>query len=131
MGPLRQAKSKKILAYITLVCGEVDVKDGDERPLDEPDYQYLQYPAIKIARLAVGTDYRNSGLGRNLVQLAMGIAKDVICPAVGCRFVMIDSKRDAVEFYKKCGFEILNTANNLALEMPVMFVDLHKLPLPD
>ncbi len=120
---------RKFVGYITLVCGEVKVNDGDVNLVEE-DYDYLQYPAIKIARLAVVDGTRLSGIGKTLVEISLGIAKSTVCPAVGCRFVMVDSKQSAVEFYKKCGFTLLNTQANLALENPVMFLDLCKTGAP-
>lgn len=117
----------QVAGYMTLVCGEI-VLEGDESLLDEPDvqYRYKSYPAVKIARLAVDKDHRGADLGTLLVQIALGTAKDVICPAVGCRFVAVDSKKQAVEFYLKQGFTLLNTPGNRARSEPVMFIDLHK-----
>jgi hypothetical protein len=65
-------------------------------------------------------------LGKALVDLALGIAKREISPSVGCRFVMVDSKRNAAPFYEKCGFTILDTPANRDRVEPVMFVDLKK-----
>jgi len=118
---------KKIIAYITLVCGEI-VLEGNDQLLDEPDlhYKYKSYPAIKIARLAVDARRRGEDVGSVLVQVALGTAKEIICPSVGCRFVAVDSKRDALEFYLKQGFTILDTPENKKRNEPVLFVDLHK-----
>lgn len=119
---------ERLYGYITLVCGEV-VVDGDGPALAEApgvDYPYSHFPAIKIARLAVDSGLRNSGLGRNLVQIALGVAKRVICPAVGCRFVMVDSKQSAVPFYTRCGFTTLDSPENRDRDEPVMFVDLNR-----
>lgn len=120
----------RVIGYITLVCGEVVTGDDDGPLLQEEGLKYLynHYPAIKIARLAVDQAYRGSGLGEGLVQLAFGRAKDIICPAVGCRFVMVDSKKTAVTFYEKCGFTLLDTQANRGRDEPVMFVDLSRLP---
>lgn len=120
----------KILGYVTLVCGEIVLEDEDDRLLcgEGVDYHYKHYPAVKIARLAVDRRCRGSGLGSHLVNLALGVTKSVICPAVGCRFIVVDSKRAAVAFYEKCGFTILDTATNRARMEPVLFVDLHKTP---
>lgn len=118
----------KAVGYITLVCGEV-VTDEDGKGLaNEPglSYPYNHYPAVKIARLAVDKSLSGSGLGRELVNLALGQAKRVVCPAVGCRFVMVDSKRQAVGFYEKCGFTILDTHTNKSRDEPIMFIDLNK-----
>jgi len=124
-----QEDSRKVLGYITLVCGEVVIGDDDPRLIenDNVNFQFNQYPAVKIARLAVDKRISGAGLGRDLVSLALGQAKNVVCPAVGCRFVMVDAKRDSVKFYEKCGFTMLDTVENKSRSEPVMFVDLHKI----
>jgi hypothetical protein len=82
-----------VKAYITLVCGEVVTDTGDGGLVVENglNYPYRQYPAVKIARLAVDRRLQGTGLklGTQLVDLAIGIAKDQICPAVGCRFLVL------------------------------------------
>lgn len=118
----------RLVGYITLVCGEVVTGDGDDPLIQENGLKYLynHYPAIKIARLAVDHRYRKIKLGQVLVELAFGVAKDVICPAVGCRFIMVDSKQASVNFYAKCGFTLLDTPENRSRDEPVMYVDLSK-----
>ena len=117
---------QKVLGYITLVCGEVVTGDDDGCLIEDVDYRYHQYPAIKIARLAVDRSVQKFGLGRQLLDLALGVAKREVSPSVGCRFVMVDSKKNAVRFYEKCGFTMLDTPANRRREEPVMFVDLSK-----
>lgn len=120
----------RIMGYVTLVCGEVVTNDGDGSLVEEPGLKFLynHYPAVKIARLAVDHRIGGKGLGRALVELAFGRAKSIICPAVGCRFVMVDSKKESIGFYEKCGFTMLDTAANRNRDEPVMFVDLNKAP---
>ena len=120
------ASKARIIGYITLVCGQIVTGDGNHKLVDDPAYRYDHYPAIKIARLAVDQNMRKNRLGRTLVDLALGIAKDTISPAVGCRFVVVDSKQNAVQFYQRCGFTLLDTDANRARSEPVMFIDLHK-----
>lgn len=121
-------EERKVVGYITLVCGEVVTDDDDDRLLADEGLHYLynHYPAVKIARLAVDRRMRGNKLGQFLVKLALGRAKSVICPAVGCRFVMVDSKKSSVSFYERCGFTLLDTAANRARDEPVLFVDLKK-----
>lgn len=111
----------KIVGYMTLVSGEVTT----DVPLNEDgvNFAYETYPAVKIARLATHLDYRGSGLGRFMVDTALGIVKDMICPRVGCRFVVVDSKQQSVDFYRRCGFVLLDTEDNHARNEPIMFVD--------
>lgn len=125
---IRDEGQKRVAAFITLVCSEVASKvallNGDE-----PPFPYEHYPAVKIARLMVDERYRGEntrGFGRTLVDFTLGIARTEICPAIGCRFVVVDSKKDSVKFYEKCGFTVVDTDTNRQRPEPVMFMDLHK-----
>jgi predicted GNAT family N-acyltransferase len=118
----------KLVAYITLVCGQVETKTqvGEEIG-SEVSYTYDHCPAVKIARVAVDHRLRGQGLGQNLVDFALGLTRDEISTRIGCRFVIVDAKQTAVPFYQdKCGFTLIDTPDNKALPSPVMFIDLHK-----
>jgi hypothetical protein len=65
-----------------------------------------------------------------LVALAVAIVTDRIMPNVGCRFVIVDSHKDAVEFYKGRGFTLLDTEANKDAAHPLMFLDVGKLSKP-
>lgn len=121
-----EAGEQRILGYMTLVCGEVAADADGFHLIDHRSYRYRQYPAVKIARLAVNKTMRKKGLGQLFVDLALGISKDRISPAVGCRYLVVDSKQDSVKFYQKCGFTLLDTETNLSRANPILFVDLHK-----
>jgi GNAT superfamily N-acetyltransferase len=87
----------KILGYITLVCGEIASEDDvGLADVGNAEYRYKHYPAVKIARLAMDRRYRGSGLGKNLVDFALGMAKRDISTIIGCRFVVVDAKRESV-----------------------------------
>lgn len=120
---------RTVVAYISLVCGEIVLERGAIAGEDALDYRYPNYPAVKIARLAVDSDLRESGLklGKQLVDLAVAIASEIVAEHVGCRFVVVDSKKDAVKFYEKMGFTLLDTEENKSRREPVLFVDLMKL----
>ena len=47
-------------------------------------------------------------------------------PHVGCRFLVVDSKRDSISFYQKGGFVLLDTVSNHSDQHPLMFFDLYK-----
>jgi GNAT superfamily N-acetyltransferase len=128
-----------LAAYLTMVCSEVTSEDAPPMQAAELNYPYKQWPAVKISRLLVDCRYRRNGdrwaeearLGEALVQFALGLSIEQVCPAVGCRFVMVDAKADAVGFYRKMGFQILDTEANRLREAPVMFLDLHRSVSPD
>lgn len=122
------AENDRVAGYIALVCGEVVIGEGDN-PLvayEGLKYFYNQYPALKIARLAVDQRVRGRGIGEALVNLCLGLANDLVRPNVGCRFLMVDSKREAIAFYDRLGFTMLDTPANREREEPVMFIDLGK-----
>ena len=125
---IHDVAGSRVAAFVTLVCSEVVSKD----PLlteDGLDFPYDHYPAVKIARLLVDVRYRGKnkkGFGTKLVQFALGTARSEICPAVGCRFVVVDAKEESIKFYERNGFTLVDTLANRALGSPVMFIDLHK-----
>lgn len=115
------------IAYITLACSEVTSNDKLVQG-DGLHFPFDTYPAIKIARLLVDERYRGNGhsIGRRLVNFAQGVAREDICPAVGCRFVVVDAKQESIGFYEKCGFTLIDTAENRQRPAPVMYLDLHR-----
>ena len=121
---------QRVKAYVTLVCGEISaVPEGSVLADPSVRYPYSHFPAVKIARLAVDRRLQGLGLrlGSRLVDLALGISKDVISPAVGCRVLVVDAKSQSVGFYERCGFRLLDTAANRGRDDRIMFVDLMKL----
>jgi ribosomal protein S18 acetylase RimI-like enzyme len=116
--------SETVIGFITLTCSEIDLENGYS--LEDCPYanRYPTMPAVKIARLAVDCRYRGQGIGIELVDLALAIAKYEIAPLAGCRFVVTDAKAQAVSFYEQQGFTRLNSADNQNRDQPVMFVDL-------
>ncbi|QHQ34887.1 GNAT family N-acetyltransferase [Algicella marina] len=121
---IRKDNQDVVIAYVTLVCGEI-VHELDENELDGAQFTHKQYPALKLARLAIDRRYRGCGLGRNLVDFSVGRARH-IAKAAGCRFVVVDAKKPSVEFYEKCGFRLIDTPANIQRNEPVMFFDLKK-----
>ena len=68
-----------------------------------------QYPAVKIGRLAIDESHRNSGVGRYLLSLIK--SSMIINQKSGCRFITVDACNDAIGFYEKNGFNMVNTYN--------------------
>ena len=121
-----EAAPQKVFAYITILASEIS-KDNGASTDDLPDFNYKFYPAVKIARLAVDIKLHGKGFGKNLVSYALAIVKRQIMPHVGCRFMTVDANKPAVDFYRKCGFTLIDTSDNLGRDSPVMFVDLSKI----
>lgn len=128
--PNNQQARKRVIAYVTLTCSEIDL-DG-AYPLEdcEAANRYKSISALKVARLATHSGYAGHNIGKTLMEFAIALAVHQIAQFVGCRFLVTDSKADSVGFYQnKLGFTLLDTEENRNREHPVMFLDLNKLDL--
>jgi GNAT superfamily N-acetyltransferase len=123
-----EPEPRRVVAYISILVSEVARTDA--APPDIPDYRYPACPSIKIARLAVDLKLQRAGLGRKLVAFCLALAKSDIMQKVGCRFVMVDANKSAVDFYKRCGFILVDTDENRQRDEPIMFYDLKKVEVP-
>lgn len=116
----------KMLGYITITNSEIDVQDT--YPLHDCPHanNYNSLPAVKIARLLVDNDYRGYGVGKSLFNHVLAMVMDELVPRVGCRFIIADAKKEAIGFYEKRGFSLLDTEKNREKDEPIMFLDLYK-----
>lgn len=92
--------SNQLVGYITLTTDII--RKEEVREEERIRVPYKEYPAIKIARLAVDKKYERRGVGRFLLLIAVGKALD-IAKEVGCRFITVDSKHNSIGFYEKGG----------------------------
>jgi len=65
-------------------------------------------PVILLGRLAVDERFRGQGIGMWLFDQAITIARFLIAPHVGCRFLLIDAKYERIGWYEgKLGCRVL------------------------
>lgn len=129
------ADGKKILAYVSVTCTEISLRDEKGAAVRRGaklgtlfrrlNYDVQCLPGIRLARLASDKDCRGKDYryGRKLMALVMKIARD-ISNKCGCRFILLDAVKDKIDYYKKYGFELIETNDNLAKKYPTMFLDL-------
>jgi predicted N-acetyltransferase YhbS len=118
---------KKVIGYISIMCAEVALEKTYAIPDKIGADRYEYHPAVRIARLAVETAHSGAGLGRQLVETAIGVVLLSVVPAVGCRFMILDAKPKSIGFYRRMGFRLLDTEENRATPTPLMFMDLRNL----
>lgn len=118
--------SNQIWAYITLMSSEIVLNEGQRPQETSATIRYEAFPAVKIARLAIDKNLQSKGFGSMLMDWCINHVRLAIMPHIGCRFIVVDAKRDSVNFYQKFGFILLNTESNHADEHPLMFLDLYK-----
>jgi GNAT superfamily N-acetyltransferase len=118
--------SIRVRAYVTLLCTHVKVEQFNE-PLAVDGFRYKDYPAVKLARLAVDASLQGQGAGSSLVDFAVALAAEHIMPNAGCRFLVLDAKPNSVTFYEKKGFSKMGPVQDGNEQHTAMFIDLHKL----
>jgi hypothetical protein len=47
--------------------------------------------------------YDRQGIGTNILYWAVGLITNVVCKSVGCRYITVDPKKDALDLYLKSG----------------------------
>jgi hypothetical protein len=121
---IKRPDAPHVLAYASIMCAEIKLEGA--YPIDDKKgaERYSYQPAVRIARLAVCQGCEGQGWGKTLVTTVIGVVSLSIQPYAGCRFLIVDAKRKSVDFYRKLGFRLLDTAENRALETPLMFMDL-------
>jgi GNAT superfamily N-acetyltransferase len=93
----------RIAGFISMSADSVQVKRDKLDPSQIiDDCEYPAYPCILIARLAVDKRLHGYGIGSYLVSLAIGYALE---SPLGCRYLAVDPKDDAIEFYERIGFK--------------------------
>lgn len=118
-----------VLGYVSLMCAEVKL-DSSYQLEDKPGADRYEFqPAVRIARLAVCDGWRGHDVkvGTRLLDTAIGVAIGSIQPHIGCRFLVLDAKKQSIGFYQKSGFQLLDTPINRAATNPTMFMDIRSL----
>ncbi|TXI21885.1 MAG: GNAT family N-acetyltransferase [Roseateles sp.] len=125
---LVETGQNRVLAYVTTLCTHVSVQQFDQ-PDQVEDFRYKDYPAIKLARLAVHAELQGSGAGSQLVDFVIGLAIGHVMPHTGCRFLVVDAKAPSIGFYERKGFSKMGVAGDGDQAFTTMFIDLHRLNL--
>jgi GNAT superfamily N-acetyltransferase len=87
----------ELVGFFTLIADTIEAKSvvyGLEH------YEYRKYPGVKIARLAVDSRFERRGIGTYLLLAAIGKTLSV-CESIGCRNILVDSKKNSIGFYQK------------------------------
>jgi len=122
--------TKRVLAYLTTLCTHIAVEQFDDQKSISEDFKYKDYPAIKLARLAVDISQRDNDLhlGSKLVDFLVGFATEQVMPYTGCRFLVVDAKPKSVGFYIKKGFSKIGDHQEGQSQATTMVIDLGRLP---
>jgi GNAT superfamily N-acetyltransferase len=89
-----------LIGYFAILNDAIPLDTG-ERP---EDVAYSNVPALKIGRLATDTRFQGQGVGKYLITVVIGLAKD-LSEQLGCRYVTLDALPQRVTYYTKLGFK--------------------------
>ena len=103
-------KNADIISYMTLSSASIGVTPEERKNSDIEEIFFNSFPAIKVGKLAVDSNYRTKykGIGSLMITLARGFAVDSVRFGIACRFIVVDADvendPEVVEFYRKNGF---------------------------
>ncbi len=105
--------TQKILGYTTVSSSSLNIDRLDISEFKKlPNYPL---PILRIARLGVDIHYQGQGIGKKLLREMLYLALELE-ELVGCVGVFVDAKDDAIDFYRKYGFEIVPVIDG---ELPI------------
>lgn len=98
------------LGYISIAPATIQ-RDNIEDEIDIPNSIKYSIPAIKVTRLCTFDKYCGQGVGSSLMIFStiLGVIQQKI---IGCRAIIVDSKPEAVDFYKHLDFREINQTEN-------------------
>ena len=108
-------EGRDVCGYLTVAAGSIEIDDlptAARRRL--PGYPL---PILRVARLAVDVGFQGSGVGRELLRFALGLALRMRTD-YGCVGVVVDAKPVAVPFYLRFGFAPLEVVEGLSEARP-------------
>ena len=124
-----ESGKRQVLAYASLVCAHLSVQSVPDATRAD-GFRYADYPAVKLARLAVDRSLQGQGVGGQLVDFAVALVVGQVMPNVGCRFLVVDAKPGSVGFCSRKGFACMADTVDAGDASTTMFIDLHRLPVP-
>jgi GNAT superfamily N-acetyltransferase len=108
-------EGREVWGYVTVAAGSMEIDD-----LPPPARRRLPaypLPILRVARLAVDASFQGSGVGRELLRFALGLALRMRSD-YGCVGVVVDAKPGAVSFYRRFGFVPLEALEGLSEARP-------------
>lgn len=119
-----------ILAYFSLNNDKISVNEFENRTEFNRfrKHHFINakrigsYPAVKIGRLAVALNARDSHLGTRILQFIKKYF--TVNNKTGCRFVTVDAYLNAIPFYQKNMFEFLTESDKDDTHTRLLYFDL-------
>lgn len=92
-----------LVGYVAWVADCIRLSEEEKSQFSQNKALLHEFPSMKIARLAVRSDWQNKGIGSLLIRISFGHMLNW-SKLFGCRFATVDAKPEALGFYEKHGF---------------------------
>lgn len=110
----------RMIAYFSLSADSVRLDEVDREKFKARGIGVMDFPAVKVGRLAVNKRYQRRGIGKFVMNLATGKAA-LLSKSIGCRLLTVDAHPQATKFYEKLGFKPIRRYKK---KNPVMYLDI-------
>lgn len=110
------------LGYISVAIASIERDKTEDKVKIQQSIHYT-IPALKITRLCIFEGYERQGIGSILINFVLILAV-TSQKKIGCRAIIVDSKHEAVDFYKQ--FDFIDVANQEDDDTVFMIYDLLK-----
>jgi ribosomal protein S18 acetylase RimI-like enzyme len=100
------------IGYFSLSADSVRLSNTEKFDLGLPfDASISYYPAVKITKLAISSNFQSRGIGDVLIKLISGIAAET---PIAVRLLTVDAvnQKNVISFYEKVGFVESLAASN-------------------
>ncbi|HKM59871.1 MAG TPA: GNAT family N-acetyltransferase [Candidatus Bathyarchaeia archaeon] len=95
---------ERIVGFVTLAMSQIETRETAFRlPLK---VTIKNYPALLIGRLATANEYRGRNVGKSICLWCVSTTRK-LSREVGCRLVVVMTNINKVEFYSRCGFDLV------------------------
>jgi len=113
-----------VFGFVTLSMATLSKEDFDSKKQKKlPRYPL---PVLNLSRMGVDKRYQGRGIGLSLIKMVFQVALEQKM-SVGCMGVVVDAKEDAIAFYKKLGFQELESKTGSVKRYPMtkmMFISI-------
>jgi len=121
-------EERRIVGFATVAPSEIDISalpDTARRHLPR-----FSLPVLRLARMAVDARDQRRGIGLALLRSVFVLAREMAV-ALGCVGLVVDAKPDAVNYYARFGFVVLQTLQGHLGDRPrpvPMFLEIGAIP---
>lgn len=90
-------------AYFSLCTDCISLDQDEKEAFCGDEFPYYEFPALKVARLAVRHDFQDKGIGKTILKYIIGYTRK-LQDDVGARFLSVDAYAESTDFYLHLGF---------------------------